>query len=207
MQFHISGLTAAQLKVLKKTGQSVNRRNFYLAGGTAISIYFGHRRSVDLDWFTPQTFGDPVEFAQILRDEGLPFLTGSTDRGTLHGEVDNVQISFLEYRYAMLQPLTFWEEGNCYLASLDDLACMKLAAVAQRGSRKDFIDVYTLAQKHKSLPELLALYQKKYQTENTAPVLIGLAYFDEAEDEPDPALWSTDWREVKRQISEWVRGI
>ncbi len=80
------------------------------------------------------------------------------------------------------------------MASLDDLACMKLAAVAQRGSRKDFIDVYTLVKSHKSLPELLSFYQKKYQIENITSVLMGLIYFDDAENEPDPPQWKEDWR-------------
>lgn len=207
MQFHTSGITYPQLHAIKKVGGVVNLRNFYLAGGTALSIYYGHRRSVDLDWFTPAPLVDPMQFAQLLRDEGVSFVTDSTERGTLYGTLDNIRLSFLEYRYALLQPLCFWEEGPCYLASLDDLACMKLAAVAQRGSRKDFIDVFVLVQKHKSLAELLALYQKKYQTENIVSILMGLVYFDDAEDEPDPQLWSVEWGEVKRQIAGWVRKI
>jgi len=207
MQFHTSGLSTPQLHVIKKVGGVVNPQNFYLAGGTALSIYYGHRQSVDLDWFTPAPLVDPLQFAQLLRDEGVSFVTDSAERGTLYGSVDNIRLSFLEYRYACLEPLSFWEEGPCYLASLDDLACMKLAAVAQSGFRKDFIDVFVLIQNHKPLAEILALYQQKYEVENIISVLTGLVYFDDAEEEPDPLFWSVEWGEVKRQIAGWVRKI
>ena len=114
---------------------------------------------------------------------------------------------FFQYRYDLLQPFTYWPDGNCNLASLDDLAAMKLVAIAQRGSRKDFIDMYVLIQQYKPLNELLSTYQKKYRTDNIAPVLMGLSYFDDAEHEPDPALWNVEWREVKELISSRVRGI
>jgi hypothetical protein len=205
--FHINGLTPTQFDVLKNLGRVVSRSGYYLAGGTAVSIYFGHRRSVDLDWFINSSLSDPLDLAQFLRDQGIYFVTDSTERGTLHGTVENIQVSFLEYHYDLLQPLVPWKEGECHLASLDDLCCMKLAAVAQRGSRKDFIDVFVLAQQYKPLPELLKLYQKKYQTENIAPVLMGLVYFDDAEEEPDPPLWSEKWLVVKQKFSEWVRQI
>lgn len=207
MQFHTAGLTPIQLEVLQKTGGFVSKWNYYLAGGTAISIYFGHRSSFDLDWFTSSSLSDPLQFAQLLRSEGINFVTDSIERGTLYGNIENVRLSFLEYHYDLLQPLTFWKESSCYLASLDDLACMKLAAVAQRGSRKDFIDVFSLVQQYKPLPELLLLYQNKYQTENIAPVLMGLVYFDDADQEPDPPLWSIGWQEIKREISGWVEQI
>jgi hypothetical protein len=109
--------------------------------------------------------------------------------------------------YPPLQPCNNWPEGNCNLAYLDDLACMKLAAVTQRGSRKDFVDIYELAQRHKPLIDLLGLFQKKYEMENLAPVLMGLVYFEDAESETDPFMWSGNWQEVKRAISEWVRRI
>jgi hypothetical protein len=146
-----------------------------------------------------------MQFAQILRDQGIPFVTDHTAPGTLYGTVENVRLSFLEYRYPLLGPLTPWEEGGCSLASLDDLASMKLVAIAQRGSRKDFIDLYVLAQRHKPVAELLEIYRKKYLTDNILSVLIGLAYFDDADREPDPVLWSGSWEEIKQYFTDWVR--
>lgn len=204
-KFHTSGLSIEQYDAIPLIGKYANLHGFYLAGGTALSIYYGHRRSVDLDWFCTNPLQDPTGLAQRLRDEGISFKTLSIDQGTLNGFVGGVKVSFMEYRYDPLQSPAYWQEGGCNLVSLDDLACMKLTAVAQRGARKDFIDIYTLVKNHKLLPELLALYKKKYQIENVLPVLMGLVYFDDAENEPDPALWAIEWKTVKKEISTWVR--
>jgi hypothetical protein len=78
--------------------------------------------------------------------------------------------------------------------------------VAQRGLRKDFLDVYALGLKHKSLQEMLRLYQRKYNVKDVAPVLYGLTYFDDAEKERMPRmLWKMDWQIVKQTIQEWVK--
>jgi hypothetical protein len=119
-------------------------QQFYLGGGTALAIHLGHRRSVDFDWFTQEHITDPLRLAQDLNDQGIVFVTRSIERGTLHGSVSGVQVSFLEYRYPLLQPLVAWPMFGCTLASPEDLACMKLSALAQRGAKKDFIDIYAL---------------------------------------------------------------
>jgi predicted nucleotidyltransferase component of viral defense system len=186
----------------------MRRWQFYLVGGTALAIYFGHRRSLDLDWFTEDHISDPLRLAQDLRDEGVAFRTGHTERGTLHGAVGGVRVSLLEYRYPLLKPPISWPEFGTCMASLADLACMKLSALAQRGSKKDFVDIYALSLKHKPLRELLRLYQQKYAVADVAHVLYGLAYFHDADKERMPKmLWDADWRTIKRTIQEWVREI
>ena len=51
------------------------------------------------------------------------------------------------------------------------------------------------------------LYQQKYHMDNIVPVLMGLVYFDEAEGEPDPLQWKTNWQKIKRQFAAWVRKV
>ena len=142
MNLTAHGLDPEQLSVLAQAGRWLADQEFYLAGGTALAIYFSHRRSVDLDWFTAAAISDPLVFAQRLRDTGLAFETGQTAPGTLYGRIGNVRVSFIEFRYPFLQPLVTWPANGIALASMDDLACMKLSAIAQRGSRKDFYDVH-----------------------------------------------------------------
>ena len=205
---HPEILSAAQKKVLGKLGPSMTRRSFYLGGGTAVAIHTGHRRSVDLDWFTEGRIPDAALLARDLQDEGIPFVTRQIDRGTLHGTVSGVRISFLEYRYPLLRPALLWSDYGCKLAALDDLACMKLSAVAQRGSKKDFVDIYALGLKHKSLPEMLRLYQQKYAIADVAHVLYGLAYFEDADRERMPRMgWDVDWRTAKKTIQQWVKEM
>jgi hypothetical protein len=85
---------------------------------------------------------------------------------------------------------------------------MKLSAVAQRGSKKDFVDVYAILLEHRPLPDLLELYQKKYHLSDISHLLIGLAYFDDAEEEPMPVmLWRVKWDEVKESIRKSLREM
>ena len=149
-----------------------------------------------------------MALAQKLREGGLVVRNAQVAPGTLHAVVDGVRVSFLHYTYPLIGELAQPEGESFTLASLDDLACMKLAAVAQRGSRKDYVDVYALATRHKSLREMLELYQRKYSTDDVLHVLIGLTYFDDADEQPMPRMiWGVSWDEVKRNVSDWVKGI
>jgi predicted nucleotidyltransferase component of viral defense system len=182
-------------------------KGFYLAGGTALAIHYGHRLSVDLDWFTPQSFDDSLLLVQSLRKSGLDLEIEQISAGTLHGSLQDVRVTFLQYRYPMLKAVQYWQDMNCNLAPLEDLACMKLSAIAQRGARKDFCDLYALGKTSFSLQEMLGFYQKKFDIRDIGSVLYGLVYFDDAENERMPRmLWKISWREIKNTILEWVKG-
>lgn len=208
LSWHPEALRALQKKVLRDLGRFMRQRRFYMGGGTAIAIQLGHRRSLDFDWFTGEKMDDPMQLAASFRDEGIQFVTGQIKRGTLHGTISGIRVSFFEYRYSLLEPEIIWKDYGCPVASLDDLACMKLSAIAQRGSKKDFLDIYALAREHRSLQEMLRLYQKKYNVEDIAPVLYGLAYFDDADQERTPTLlWRVDWKTVKRSLRSWLKEM
>jgi len=201
-----AGLDQRQLEVLIQAGSWLAGQSFYLAGGTALAIYFGHRRSADLDWFTGEPIADSMLLAQRLRDAGLMFETGQTAPGTLSGQANGVRLSLIEFRYPLLQPLEIWPETGAALAGLDDLACMKLSAIAQRGARKDFYDVHALLTRHRPLGELLRLYQQKFSVSDISPVLYGLAYFDDAEQEPEALLLEKiSWKQIKKDILGWLK--
>ena len=208
MKFHLGSLNKKQFSVLQKLAPIIQPKDFYLGGGTALAIYLGHRVSVDLDWFTSKPVGDMIVFAQSLRNAHVSFETQQTAPGTLHGSISKVRVTFLEYQYALLKPLTYWKEVGCSIASLEDLACMKLSAVAQRGARKDFCDIYALGLKQFSLNEMLDFYRKKFGVKDIGHVLYGLAYFDDAESERMPKmLWNVKWIEIKKTIQSWVKTL
>lgn len=177
----------------------------YLGGGTAIAIQLGHRRSFDLDWFSPEAIADPTLLGATLRDANVAFEVTGLDRGTLHGVCQGVRVSLLEYRYQLLKPLLRWSEFACSLASLEDLACMKLSAVAARGAKRDFIDLYAIWKSGIELPYMLDLYRVKYEMDDIASVVMGLSYFDDAEEEDMPEmLWKVEWAEVRRTMERRV---
>lgn len=208
LSFHPEVLGAVQKRVLRQLGPLMTQWQFYLGGGTALALHFGHRHSIDLDWFTGERISDPLGLAQKIRDKGVPLVSGQVEQGTLHATVSGVRVSFLEYRYPLLKAATLWPKFGCLIASLEDLACMKLSASAQRGSKKDFVDIYALGLKHCSLPDILRLYQQKYSIQDLGHVLYSLVYFDDADRERMPQmLWDTDWRAIKKAIQGWVRKM
>jgi hypothetical protein len=187
-------------------GALADRAGFYLAGGTALALQLGHRHSVDYDWFTTETLADPIGLAARIREGGLPLQITRAEEGSLHCRINEVRVSFLEYRYPLIAPLVKWTDEACSLASLDDIAAMKLAAVAQRGSRKDIIDVYALALRHKPISQLLSVYQKRYKIQDVTHVLYALNYFDDADKErTPPMLWDVNWRTIKATMKEWIQ--
>lgn len=204
--FRPEALEPRQLEVLHLLGPSLTERGFHLVGGTAVALVFGHRRSVDLDWFTGEWMGDALVLARALREEGIELTVETVARGTLHGSVDRVRVSLLEYPYPLLAPLAPLGESGALRASLDDLSSMKLSAIAQRGARKDFVDLYALLERHRPLPDLIDRYRAKYETSDVGHLLSALAYFDDAEREPMPRmLWPVGWRTIRSTIRAAVR--
>ena len=70
MGFHRKVLTHDQKRVLKQLGPFTFQQDFYLAGGTALAIHLGHRRSRDFDWFTTRPISDAMNLAGLIREEG-----------------------------------------------------------------------------------------------------------------------------------------
>jgi hypothetical protein len=117
-------------------------------------------------------------------------------------------MSLFEFRYPLLHEPVFWEGGRVRLASLDDLACMKLSAISQRGSRKDFYDLYTLCRLHRPLWDFLGLYRQKFKVEDVGSLIYSLVYFADAEVEPDLLMIKpVNWKAVKKAFQTWVKEI
>lgn len=205
VNFHERILTATQQGVLERIASLLRNKGFYLAGGTALALWYGHRLSEDFDWFATQ-LDEPEALRTEIETSGLALENARTERGTVIGWIDGVKVSLFEYRYPLLEPLAFWPESGADLAPPRDIAAMKLSAVAQRGSRKDFVDVYELLRQGHSLDAMLRDYRAKFQTD-PFPVLKGLTYFDDAEREPLPAMLKPfDWMEAKNEIVRTVRS-
>jgi hypothetical protein len=208
MAFHPEILTHTQKRVLKLLGPFTHQQDFYLAGGTALAIHLGHRRSQDLDWFTTGRIPDAMTLATSIRGEGIPLVVRQVARGTLNGAISRIPVSFFEYQYPLLQKEIFGSEVGCRLASLPDIACMKLSAIAQRGHKKDFVDLYALGVKSFSLKQMLSFYQKKFSLKDIGHVLFGLSYFDDTEKERMPVMvWGTQWNAIKATIQAWVKAF
>jgi predicted nucleotidyltransferase component of viral defense system len=93
------------------------------------------------------------------------------------------------------------------MAGLQDISAMKLSAITNRGTKKDFVDIYFLLQRF-TLKELLDFYSEKYINSSVFMVLRSLCYFDDAEEQPMPKMFiSVEWADIKAVIKESVRGF
>lgn len=181
---------------------------FYLAGGTALSLQLGHRLSVDLDFFS-QTQSDVPALIEPLRHALKDFSPVLADRswGNLVFLADNVRVGFYGYGYNLVKPLLKIDDFS--LASLEDIGLMKLDALLLRASRKDFHDLYELC-KRIELRELLKLAPQKFPDvrDFEAQVARHLAYFDRAEQEsPVPLIEQVEWDTVKDWFRQQARDI
>ncbi|HWG22262.1 MAG TPA: nucleotidyl transferase AbiEii/AbiGii toxin family protein [Terracidiphilus sp.] len=169
---------------------------FYLAGGTGLALQFGHRLSLDLDFFSPEHF---EEDAFLQRLHGLHgFALASKAPYTLHAIVETTKVSFLGFAYPMLFPLRSFLSTP--VADPRDIACMKVSAIAARGTKRDFIDIYLAAQRY-GLDEILRMFEKKFAQSNysTVHLLKSLTFFADAEKDPMPhMLVPLQWEGVKQ---------
>lgn len=200
--WHKEVISPAVEQILDLLGRQEPLRPFYLAGGTALALQLGHRRSVDLDFFIEQVF-DEEQFLGWLQTLTRIAVIGK-DRHTLHLHIDAVKVSFLGYRYPVVFP--FMSVSGVRVADPRDIACMKVSAIAGRGTRRDFVDTYCVARQY-GLEHLLDLFQKKYAAVNYNRVhlLKSLTYFQDAEREPLPDLLiSLSWEDVTRFFRQAV---
>jgi len=208
MTLHNEILTPIQADIARKLGAVATQFNCYLAGGTAVALYLGHRRSEDFDWFGAAPDVAVAAIVSAIEAADLELDVTDIAPGTLLGRIQGVKVSFFEYPYHLLDPTVEWPEGHARMASLRDLAAMKLLAIAQRGSRKDFVDIYELLRAGADLKDMLVDFRVKFGVQETISVLRGLVYFDDAEREPMPTmLVPISWTDLKDRLIADVQNL
>ena len=198
-------LSPQQEMALETLARVLEPGAYYLAGGVAVALRLHHRRSVDLDLFTGTS--DPPALAEALKEASV--IITATAPGTLHLEVEGVPASLLRYPYPLLAAPELVPGIPMPIASLDDLQCMKVSAIAGRGARRDFWDLHALlAARGRTLEQALGAYRRKFAAEDIGHVVRSLVYFDDAEAEPMPAgLAKTHWARIKKDLRAWVGSL
>ncbi len=200
MYFEI--LDEKRFSILKKICEIPDINDFYLAGGTALSLQLKLRKSFDFDFFTQKSFNENVLYDSIksLFPGKIEVIT--LNKGTCNLFVDGIQVSFFEYPYPMVNELIDDPEIKIlHLASINDIAVMKMAAIGNRGAKKDFFDLYQIITGTGLTSEQIICYlREKYGYNfNFSYMLMGLDYFEDAEDETLPQLYvKFDWNKTKK---------
>jgi hypothetical protein len=190
------------LRVLTNLQEKTSVSGFALTGRTSLALRLGHRLSVDLHFFTSSHFEPATRATQL--GIGPEAITGQA-AGTLQLRIDNVKVEFLKHSYPQLAEFDLIQ--GLRLWSLEDVAAMKLNAISNRGSKKDFYDVAALLD-HFPLAAMIRLYKAKYRPASLMMVIRSLAWFDDADTEPDPiSFCDTSWTLVMEKVSTAIRSL
>ena len=199
---HYETIHAATLELLKYLMAQEELEGMRLVGGTSLALQYGHRKSVDLDFFgkPKATQEDILEMAQRMGDLRILNRTKSILQLVLKG----VKVDVVEYGCYDWIDSPIVEDG-LILASPKDIAALKINAIEGRGTKKDFVDIFELL-KHFSLGEILEFYSHKYPNYSMFRALLSLTYFEDAESQAMPVMMSAEsWENIKETILATVK--
>ena len=178
--------------------------NFYLAGGTALSLYYGHRLSYDLDLFSTSSFANEDIIPVLEKNiQGFNYRNASSPVG-LFCFADQVKVDFIKHHHhPMIDPPVLID--GIRMLSAREIMAMKIAAILKRGVKKDFWDIYELLH-HFSMDECIKAYTQKYPSQQLViSIPYALTYFTDAEESETPvSLNNQTWRGVKKFIQQKV---
>ncbi len=188
------------LELLNLIMEDKNFYNFNLVDGTALALQLGHRQSVDIDLFGEQVL-DEMSISYFMKTLGDSNLISKSTNILIY-IVNGIKVDIVNYNYKLLKEPVI--EDNIRMASKPDIAAMKLNAIAGRGTKKDFIDLFFLL-KEFSLTECIEFYATKYQNNSLFMVEKSLTYFEDAEKEVMPKMYiDIDWAHIKSFITHEI---
>ena len=198
---------------------------YRLVGGSALALLSGHRISVDLDLFMVGRANAAGLIALLENNYDATQISIGDEQAIVTSMIDTVKVDFVAYPYKWLYPFLSEEwpkiygelcgefgkrikESKIRIADPRDIAAMKIAAIGQRGKKKDFFDLAQLLSNF-SLKELFEFFRLKYPKASDFHYLQALAFFDDAERDPDPEKTETtpSWESVKVTVAAAVRGF
>lgn len=194
------------LRLLIRLMQMPELDNFLLVGGTALSLYYGHRLSIDLDLFNPVQF-DNGEIIDILEKNFTDFTYGDrNDPVGIFGFIGEVKVDFVQQcRHPLIDKPFLDDSGIIRLIGKHDIIAMKVNAIMKRAEKKDFWDIAELLN-HYSVDDFVRFYKQKYPNQQLMiSVPQAMTYFKEAEESQDPiSLKGQTWNSVKKFIQKKI---
>lgn len=190
------------LSLIRSIGDGI--KGFYLAGGTGLALQLGHRVSEDLDFFSDEAFEAEAMETLVKPDKVI-----SMRPQTLHCIKEGIRLSFLFYDVLLRYPVHLWQ--GIRVAAWQDIVAEKMKTLSQRGAKKDFWDVYSVIKLRSSIQEVGSLFVDRFQDVgiNRYHVLKSLAYFEDAENDPEPILLSNEkdlgWDQIKQFFIDHIK--
>ena len=189
------------LGLLKSLMSKPYLNHYYLVGGTALALQLGHRFSIDLDLFTHVKIDRNLWVNQLKEDFDVQIEVDSPIFFITY--INGIKVDFVNVPY--LPSLPMMTTQGIRLLDIRDVAPMKLHAITQRGSKKDFYDIFFLFKKM-GLDAMLNAYEEKFKIQNAFQVLKSLTYFADADEFADPVVFDKKmtWDKIKTSISKTV---
>ena len=199
----------SRYKLLKKISEVISIDDYYMIGGTALSLQIGLRESYDFDFCVKGEFNNEVLLEELKSVGNVEVI--QNQKGTCDVLLNGVQVSFFYYPNKVLKDFVKPEEmPKLKIASVLDIAIMKVVAIGGRGAKKDFFDLYNIIKKcNITVDELVnGLVQKCGNNVNYLNIIMGLSYFEDAEDEVLPNTFVPyNWEDIKKFFIEFQRKV
>ncbi|MBI2989810.1 MAG: nucleotidyl transferase AbiEii/AbiGii toxin family protein [Candidatus Magasanikbacteria bacterium] len=186
----------------------LKKSKWYLAGGTALALHSGNRRSVDLDFFTEKKSFDMKRLLSKFLDNP-DWTIQVEDENTIYGELFKAKVSFIAYPFFVPKQKPHWH-GTVRILDPLDIAVMKIVAISQRGRKRDFFDLYWCANHLESLENTVKRLKIQYPSvaHDFHHILKSLVYFVDAESDPEPEIYfKATWPQVKSFFKKEVPAL
>ena len=203
---HYKTVEPDTLALLNKLMLMPELNNFYLVGGTALSLQYGHRISVDLDLFCSEVFDQKEIINSLQNNFGKSFqYEGGFSKFGIFCFIDNVKVDIVHYPHKIVYK-TLIEDG-IRMYSSKEIAAMKIQAILGRGKRKDFYDMAILLNEF-SVKNIIEFHDKKYPSQQLLiSIPQALTYFEDADDSEEPvSLKNQTWETVQQIIKQHVNA-
>ena len=204
---HLTTIDKETYELLQKLSSiEIISSKFALAGGTSLALQIGHRKSIDLDFFSPALF-DLKELEIILSgDPAINFQFISSNSRMLFCYINNIKCDFVNEPAKLINP--FLDYDNVSYFSVEDIAAMKMHTICGRGKKKDFFDIYALLELY-SWKDLIGSFKKKYSEDQLYFLWRSILYFEDANEDPEIKgikPFDKRWDEIKAIIIKKCSG-
>lgn len=200
---HLETIEPKTLELLRRLQSLSIFEHSRLVGGTALALQLGHRKSIDLDMFG-SIEATSEEIQDACRNAGELEISKTSKNINIYW-LDGIKVDCVNYPYEWLEECKVLD--GLRLASVNDIAAMKISAIINRGTKKDFIDLHFLLNEM-SLNQILDLYDKKYPDGSRFIAIKSLTYFEDAESDPMPYMFNdVTWDDVKGSIISEVQKL
>jgi hypothetical protein len=198
----------ATLGLLKELMTLPELKQFRLVGGTALSLLLGHRESIDLDLFTDIPFDRNLIVNKLTDTFPLFSFEGEKSPRLFFTFINNVKVDFVNTFEKFSYDINVVDDIR--FAATEEIIALKLNAIAGRGAKKDFWDLYELLNTF-SFEQMIGFYQHRYPNNSLMMIVKSITYFAQADIEPDPTCrrnlkWETIKKEIVKKFNIYIQS-